>query len=81
MHFFSPNLEKKNPIIAENNFKHSDIQTLLFEMALNFDFKLLFNDSKWNSFISYVTLEDIINFECFENFPNSGFASLNFQIN
>ena len=30
--------------------------------------------------MSYVTLEDIINFECFENFPNSGFTSLNFPI-
>ena len=29
--------------------------------------------------MSYVTLEDI-NFECFENFPNSGFTSLNFPI-
>ena len=51
-------------------------------MVFNFDFCLLFNDSKWNTctLMSYVTLEDIINFECFENFPNSGFSSLDFPV-
>ena len=39
-------------------------------MMLNFDFKLLFNDLKWLTLIYYVKLENIINFECFENFPN-----------
>ena len=41
-------------------------------MMLNFDFKLLSNDLKWLTLIYYVILENIFNFECFENFPNYG---------
>ena len=41
-------------------------------MILNFDFKILFNDLKWLNLINYVKLENIIIFECFEKFPNSG---------
>ena len=33
---------------------------------------------KWS--LPKVTFENIINYECFENFPNSGFTSLNFPI-
>ena len=38
------------------------------------------NDSKCISLINYVNLENIINFEYSENFPNSGFTSLIFPI-
>ena len=43
---FFPIWRKKIPIKAKNNIKHSEIQTLLFEIVFNFDYKLSFNDSK-----------------------------------
>ena len=57
-----------------------EIQVLLFEMLLNFDFMLLLNVSKCISFKSYVILENIFNFEYSENFLNSGFTSLIFPV-
>ena len=50
---FFLNLKKKNSQsklkIIFNSSIHCEIQTLLFEMVFNFDYKLLFNDSHSNS--------------------------------
>ena len=77
---FFPQSEQNNSQSKLKIFFNSSIHYEIQPIMLNFDYKLSFNGSKLITLISYVTLENIINFERFGNLKNSGFLSLIFPI-